>query len=647
MSYDPFSTYTSSDDIRDKNVRDYSFKQHLGDEYRPEDDNKESFRLSISTQKLNYLYYFVILVFIALFCRSGYLQIAKGADYREMAEGNRIRIERIKPARGIIYDAQMRPLVENVPNFTLQAVPADIPKTIEQRTDVYGQIMHIMGSRDNDFESRLPHDKDKPGTLLSTYQPVTLIEHLPMDKAILLKIRSSSLPGIVVSADSSRHYLMGNEYSQLLGYIGKITDTELLSMKDKGYAIDDYTGKTGLERSYEAYLRGKIGRRHIEVDSLGKIKKVVASEQPRPGQSIVMSINKDYQAKLQQLLDDTVNRLRVPGGAAIALDPRNGEVLAMVTSPTYDNNLFSQGIKSDEYGALLNDPRQPLFDRSISAEVPSGSTIKPMIAAAALAEHLITPSTTVNSVGGIKIGQWYFPDWKAGGHGLTNVTKAIAESVNTFFYAIGGGFENITGLGVQRIKEYATRFGFGSGLGIDLPGEASGFIPDQAWKERVKGESWYIGDTYHMAIGQGDVMVTPLQIANMTATIANGGTWYKPHIIRAAIDPENNQTTLIEPVIVNQQVVPSFAIEPVREGMRQSVTSGSSRALSNLPVPAAGKTGTAQFTQEKTHAWFTGFAPYDHPEISVTVFIEGGGEGSATAIPIAHDFLAWYFGGMK
>jgi penicillin-binding protein 2 len=331
---------------------------------------------------------------------------------------------------------------------------------------------------------------------------------------------------------------------------------------------------------------------------------------------------------------------------AVALDPRSGEILAFVNLPSYDNNLFSKGISGTDYANLLNNKNNPLLPRAIAGEYPSGSSIKPFIAAGALQEGNINENSTVNSTGGIKVGEWEFPDWKKGGHGITNVTKAIAESVNTFFYAIGGGYGNIKGLGPDRMKHYLNLFGFGEDTGIDIGGELPGSIPDPVWKEKTKNEDWYLGDTYHMAIGQGDTLVTPLQIANATCAIANGGKLYKPRFVHEVVDENDKVLEVKPPEIIRKGFISPSNMDIVKRGMRQTVTSGSARSLNNLPVAISGKTGTAQFgpDEKKYHGWFTSFAPYDNPKIALTILVEGAGGGDETAVPIAKEVYKWYFG---
>jgi penicillin-binding protein 2 len=326
------------------------------------------------------------------------------------------------------------------------------------------------------------------------------------------------------------------------------------------------------------------------------------------------------------------------------MNPQNGAILAMVSQPSFDNNSFSLGIKQADYDTLKNDPDTPLLNRAISGEYPSGSTIKPIIAAAALEEKIITPSTGFLSTGGLRVGQWFFPDWKAGGHGWTNVTKAIAESVNTFFYYIGGGYEDFVGLGVERIGQYLRAFGLGQPSNIDLTGESSGFVPTAEWKKQTIGEPWYIGDTYHLAIGQGYLLVTPLQVANYTSAFANGGRIYKPRVVQEILNNDGSVYEVKEPKIIAENMVSPENIETVRQAMRQTVVSGSAQSLKSLPVAVAGKTGTAQFDSRKpSHSWFTGFAPFDNPQMVLTVLVEEGGESTDSAVPIVKDFWQWYF----
>lgn len=325
------------------------------------------------------------------------------------------------------------------------------------------------------------------------------------------------------------------------------------------------------------------------------------------------------------------------------MDPKTGGILASVSLPGYDNNLFAKGISSADYEALSKNPDKPLLNRAVSGVYPAGSTVKPFVAAGALQEKTISASTRLDtSIGVIKIGQWEFPDWKV--HGVTDVKQAIAESNDIFFYALGGGWDKIPGLGVERLKKYYHMFGIGVPTGVDYTTEQGGLIPDPEWKKKVKKESWYIGDTYHIAIGQGDLLATPLQMARALSSIANGGTLKTPHLVASVETPESSGVQKLEFPEEKLPLSPEV-MQTVREGMWQTVNTetGSARSLRSLPFVSAGKTGTAQFgTEEKTHAWYIGYAPYDNPEIVVAVIVEGGGEGNAISVPVAGRVFDYY-----
>jgi penicillin-binding protein 2 len=336
--------------------------------------------------------------------------------------------------------------------------------------------------------------------------------------------------------------------------------------------------------------------------------------------------------------------MKLTRGVVIVMNPKNGEILSMVSLPAYDNRLFARGIESSEYKALLDNKDQPMFDRAISGEYPSGSTVKMIVASAALQEKVVSEKTTVYSTGGLKVGIWYFPDWKAGGHGYTDVRKAIADSVNTFFYYIGGGFEDFAGLGIERLVKYFKLFNLGEKTGVDLPNEASGFVPSKEWKEKVRKERWYIGDTYHLSIGQGDLLVTPLQVAQWTSFFANRGKIVQPHLVKYILNKDNKLMLAISEKPIKEDIIDDYNIEVVRQGMRKTVTTGSAKRLQDLPVDSAAKTGTAQWnTTKDPHAWFTAFAPYKNPEIVVTVLVEEGKEGSQIALTVAKEVMKYYF----
>lgn len=592
-----------------------------------------------------YVIGFALAFFLSIILgRTAWLQIVKGDYYYSMAEGNRIRVERVEAKRGVIYDQARRPLVRNVANFILYFIPSDMTADENEAESIITRISQILGNQSaEEIKEKLAGVGKKS---LESYRPLFIADNIDYDRAMQLYLESAAWKGVVLSNKTRREYDLYNSLStsHIMGYTGKISKEEMKKRTEEDYLAIDYIGKMGIEYFWEKELRGTNGEKQIEVDALGKEKKILGQERENDGHNLVMAVDIETQKKLEDIMRGALDKLKLSRGVAVVQNPNNGEIIAAVSLPAYDNNSFARGINKDEYGVLVNDPDRPLFNRIVSGEYPSGSTIKPAMAAAALQEGVITERTSFSSVGGIRIGEWFFPDWKAGGHGITNVRKAIAESVNTFFYYIGGGHQDFAGLGLERIVKYLKLFGLGDRLGVDLAGEATGFLPSQEWKETAKNERWYIGDTYHLSIGQGDLTATPLQIVSLTSFFANGGKLYQPHFVKEILDSQDRLVRKIQPQVIRDGFISGYNADVVRSGMRQTVTSGSGRLLSTLPVTAAGKTGTAQWSSKKDpHAWFMGFAPYENPEIALSILVEEGKEGSTVAVPIAKEFLEWYF----
>jgi len=644
-----------------------------------DEGNKEVVGRTFNFTKVFYIKVFLVFLFVALISRASWLQLVKGDYYYSLAEGNRLRIESLEPRRGIIYDRNLIPLVRNTANFVLYLRPIDLPKNQPERDMIIRRVANILDEGvlalnnpalepSGENVGNLSLVSDTPSYFkiqnlldkviigsLESYQPLFIVDNIEYDRAMVLSLELNKLPGVFLSNKIRREYIFplldsassekSLSFSHLLGYTGKISETELKKIGNE-YSLIDYLGKSGLEYFWESKLKGINGRKNIEVDALGRQKKVVNEVPAQDGANLRLSIDSDLQRKTELVVSTYLKKLKLKRASVIIMNPKTGEVLTLLSLPAYDNNSFAKGISQADYQKYLNDPDQPLFNRVVSGEFPSGSTFKLVVASAALQEKVISETTSFLSTGGLRIGQWMFPDWKAGGHGTTNVRKAIAESVNTFFYYIGGGYQDFVGLGVDRLVKYSKLFGLGVKSGIDLPSEASGFVPTSEWKKTTKGESWYIGDTYHFAIGQGDVLVTPLQVANFTATVANGGHLMEPHLVNAILDSNNNVVSEIKPKVIRENFIDAYNNNVVREGMRQTVLAGSARSLQTLPVTMAGKTGTAQWSTKKApHAWFTGFAPYEDPQLVITIMIEEGKEGSTVAVPIAREILQWYFGG--
>ncbi len=591
---------------------------------------------SFENKTASWFFIFLSLIFVLIAGRIFYLQIIAGSDYRASAERNRQRIIPIPAERGLIYDRNNINLTTNIPSFSIAVVPQDLPRQESKRAPLIKKLAKL-SNQNEDYIRQILLDYSA-----YSYESIVIQENIDYDTALKLLISATDLPGIQIQRGSKRHY-ENYPLAHIIGYIGKLNQAELADLYQKKYYPSDYIGKTGVEKTYETALRGTFGRKRTEVNATGKEQSVLAEEAPIPGQHVKLAIDLEMQKTLEKIINNSLKASNKDRASGIVMNPNSGEILAMVSLPTFDNNDFSGGISVERYKTYIEDENKPLFNRAIGGSYPSGSSIKPAIAASALQEGIITPSTSFLSTGGLWVSKWFFPDWQAGGHGVTNVRKALASSVNTFFYYIGGGYKNFTGLGPEKLKAWLEKFGFSRLSGIDLPGENDGFLPSPDWKEKTKNEQWYIGDTYNFSIGQGDVLVSPLQIANMTALIANGGKLMEPHVVKSLIDPVTKKETEIAPRVIRKNFISTQNLDTVRHGMRDCVTAGSCRRLASLPFAVAGKTGTAQWNSNKpNHAWFTSFAPFNSPEIVVTILVEEGGEGSAISAPIAYEFYKWW-----
>lgn len=589
---------------------------------------REKLEKPIKERVLKLFFIFIIILLIIPIAKTFQLQIIKGDYWRSVADENRIRSYPIRPLRGIIYDKNKVPLAINVPKLDLVVVPADLTKN-KEFNKIVQRLAQVLEKSGAEIEEKINENN-------ALSYPIIIEENIEREKALLIESEFADIPAISIRKDSRREYKNGPYFSHILGYLGKVGKEEVIS---RNYFLDDYIGKDGVENKYEDLLRGTYGEQLVEVNNMGKVQKILATKEPIAGQDIILSIDAELQRKIYNTLKSKLDTLRTPKAAAIAIDPQNGKILALVSFPSFENNEFVQGLSPDIFNKIIQDKNEPLFNRAIMGTYPPGSTIKPLIASAVLEEGIISLNKQINCSGYIRLVDkynpnifWTYNDWKA--HGATDIIKAIAESCNVYFYTVGGGYGDIKGLGIEKMGEYLNLFGWGQILGIDLPGEKSGFIPSPSWKKEVRNEEWYIGDTYNASIGQGDITVTPLQLAMATVAIANGGKVFEPHLL------DNKESK-----IISQNFIKPDFLEVVRRGMREAVVSGTARFLYDLPIKAAGKTGTAQVSKTKApHSWFTVFAPYDNPQIVLTILIENGGEGSVTAVPVAKEVLSWYFG---
>jgi penicillin-binding protein 2 len=594
-------------------------------------------------EEINYRALGVVILICLTFLsvRLFFLQGIKGSQYQALAEGNKLRTQFLLAPRGLLQDRYGKTIVGNSPSFELVAVTADFPKDKIEFDGRLTQVASILG-----LDTTVLTDSVKKLTP-DSFSAQTLVQNITKEQALILLAKAEDLKGFQVQDNPIRDYKDPFAFAHLTGYTGKVTADELNDRKQDNYLLNDYIGKTGLEVQYESYLRGIPGKRQAEVDATGDFQKTLAEVPAIPGNNIKLNIDYDLQNKLYESLQANLNRVRAKRGAAVATNPKTGEVLALVSLPAYDSNLFARGIKTNEYSLLINDSNVPLLNRVVSGTYPPGSTIKPVMAVAALTEGVITPDTKILDDGVIRVGTFTFYGYERAGLGYVNIYDAISKSSDIYFYTVGGGNAKtqITGMGPEKVAQWFRKFNLGSTLGIDIPNEKTGLVPDPDWKERVKKEQWFLGNTYHMSIGQGDVLTTPLQVNSWTATIANGGKIMQPYILNEVVDKTGKVLAKGESKVLAENIFDQNYIKIVQDGMRQTVTLGSGRALADVGMDVSGKTGTAQFDARDlslTHSWFTSYAPSNDPKIALTVIAEAAGEGHQVAVPISKEVYEWY-----
>ncbi len=635
---------------------------------------------------------FIAIAFLALGGQLWQLQMRRGDYYQQAADVNRFRLERNPAPRGVIYDRRGRLLARNMPSIRVSIIPAYLP---EDEDDRYALLLKLADLLDMPFVSRPPEPREYRGyeppveleagildilkeAELAPYRPASVKTGVPRDVALTLEEEHLDWPGVLVQAEPMREYLHGSLTAHTIGYVGPIPEGQAEYYEERGYDPNLHqVGLTGVEYSFEGQLRGHDGQKMIEVDVAGREVRTVG--EPRlatPGNNLRLTLDLELQQAMEDILARHLRAYYKKQGVAIAMNPQTGEVLGMVSLPTYDNNEFTGGISAEVLEALQTNPDRPLVNHAISGQFPPGSTFKIILASGALEEGVITSSTRYYCGGILWLPNRFYPEDPSlaqpfycwihhdyhGHHGSLNVVSALGQSCDIFFYQVGGGYrDQFEGLGEELLGYYAELFGLGTTTGIDLPGEAPGLVPTVKWKRVNYSESWVTGDTYNMSIGQGFVLATPLQMLNSAAVIANGGTLYRPQIVREVLDSEGNTLQAFSPDVIRQVPISSENLNLVRQGMRAAVAGAGATAWAiNVPgVAVAGKTGTAEFFIDRnkdgipdrdrdgnlpTHAWFLSFAPYENPEIALVVFVFGGGEGSATAVPIGNDILNFYFG---
>lgn len=560
----------------------------------------------------------VALLFGVLVGRLWQLQVIKGEYYLAASEENRLRDLRLPAPRGILYDRKGRPLVTSRAAFTVSILPNEI-RSAER---VLPRLAAILRMPEGEIRERIAAARSRP------FEPVRLRRDTPKAIVAMVEENRLDLPGVIIEVEPVRHYLYRSLAAHVLGYLGEISPTELASASWKDYRMGDLVGKGGVERVYDRVLRGREGRQRVEVDARGRLLRVLGREPSRAGRSIVLTIDLDIQRAAEAALGERT-------GAVVVLDPRNGEILALVSHPAYDPNVFAAGITARRWARLSGDRALPLVNRATEAYEP-GSVFKIVTAAAALTRGTATRATRIYDPGFFLLGGRRFTDLRA--HGTVDFVTGVAVSCNVFFWTLGYR------TGGEGMSQMARALGLGERTGIDLPSESPGLIPSAVWKQRTLGEPWYPGDNLNMAIGQGWVNTTPLQIARMAAAVGNGGTLVRPHLVREVIDPETRQTERVRVAPVGSINLRADALATLRDGLEAVVLRGTGRGVALPGLAIAGKTGSAENPRGKPHAWFTAYAPADAPRVALAVLVEHGWRGSVAAGPIAKAVLATAFG---
>ncbi len=607
-------------------------QKKAGDEFA-----EQRIELPLSETIMRVLYGTFLLVAALVLVKTFDLQVFLGEEMRKSAEQNAVRNIPLAPDRGVLYDNSFVQLAFNRPSFDFVCDKFNMPTTPKENEAIFKKASALLGISFGELKDEIQKNL-APRILVK--------ENLSHEELVLLEARLQEFPGCHVVENVRREYVEGELFSHLLGYTAKISAQEFLGLQ--GYSVTDQIGKVGVEKTYEEFLRGNPGRIVLSRDAAGKIvgqKETIPSQQ---GTSLVLWLNAGLQERIAESLEAVFKQTTTKKGAAVALDPSTGGILALVSLPSFDANLFGQGISLEQWNNLIQNPSKPLFNRAISGiGYPTGSVIKPLVGIAALEEGIIQEDTKIFAPLEICVENIYtkedecFRDWMF--HGTTDIARGIAESVNTFFYIIGGGYEGFAGLGPGKIKEYIEKFGWGETTGVDLSGEGSGILP-------TFDQNWRLGDTYHLSIGQGPFAITPLQVASAFAALANGGTLLEPQAIKLLVDGERNTLEIREPKVKRQGFVDGQSIEIIRQGMRQAVTSGSATGfLNELPVAVAAKTGTAQIGRKTIdgkdylYSWTVAFAPFVNPEIVLVVLVEDVIEGQVATLPVVRDAFQWYF----
>lgn len=596
--------------------------------YRKED-------LGETQKRVSYLYPIAIGIFVLLLLRVWFLQIIKGEYYKDLSENNRMRSVYINPPRGIIYDRHGRILVNNTPGFSLYLVPEDI-KNRDKTIKAIGTIINI---EPNEIAMRLNTMRYQP-----SYLPIKIKGSLSMGEVAMLETHRLELSGIKIGAESQRNYPHDYLAAHLIGYVGEISSTQLKESNYEDLIPSAIVGQYGIEKRYDSVLRGRIGKKIVEVDAVGRETNVLRTDPPTPGDDIYLTIDLDLQREAEEAFGGEA-------GALVAMDPINGEILTMVSRPAFNPNLLSHGVTKAEWDEISKNPGHIFLNRAIQGEYPPGSTFKIVVASSALESKDITPSFNVYCRGGLPFGRRVFRDWKRGGHGAVDLHRAIVESCDVYFYEVG------MKVGLDGIAGFAKMYGLGEATGIDLFGERRGLVPTREWKERAIGEPWFPGETLSLSIGQGYTTVTPLQMANLLSGLVNPDKRFRPHIIKGIRERGSERIKEFLPEVLDRLNISTEALNVIKNALKGVVKepSGTGIRARSTFVEIAGKTGTAQVVEVRhiddrtktpkelqDHAWFIAYAPAENPKITIAVLVEHGGHGGSAAAPIAKRVIERY-----
>lgn len=544
----------------------------------------------------------VILAASVLVARLFALQISSGGRFSSLADANRSTEQAVPSTRGVIYDRSGMPLVANVRAYSVKIRPADLPEN--RRPEVVQRLAALLGLDAADINVTIDSN---PG---SRFDLVRIAADVDAKVANFVAESRLDLPGVEVVVESRREYMTGPLLSQVIGYTGPVSEQQLLDLKARGYLPDDLIGKTGVEAQYESALRGTYGIETVERDASGRRLQVLQTIRPPvAGSSLELTIDVQEQRWAEQALRWGISEAGLKRGVVIVMNPQTGEILALVSLPTYDGNLFARGISNEDYQALLADPDKPLTNNAIGAQYPPGSTYKLVAATGALADGDISPTTKLTTQPYLTLGATKFYEWNRRGWGACDVMCGFGHSSDTYFFQLAGM------LGIDRLAYWADQYGFGRRTGIDLPGEVAGTVPSNQWKLETLGTEIYPGEVYQAGIGQGYDVVTPLQLLNAYAALANGGTLYEPRVVRNVLDVDGNVVQAFKPTVLDELDVDGSVLETMRKAARNVVLIRHTYNLVDLPIVVAGKSGTAEFGTRDAegrlpfHSWFVAFVP--------------------------------------